>query len=259
MGSVYRALDAADPEADLAVKILPRERKNDQSLISSLLEEARIGAEMGEHQHIVKILDMGYSDGEYFSAMEFIDGVRLDRIIDSPVKRPTKQIVLWALQILSAEQHIFECGYLFRDLKPQNIIIDNNGNVKLFDFGLALTLDQALSDGDSKDIQGSPFYVPPERIVGAGESLCSEIYSLGMVLFHVIARQTYYSAEEIAQLFKKHVLSLRVNNIAGKLPSETDPALVRVLNRMISRTPAQRYQNYKEAASDLMAIYRNCA
>lgn len=259
MGSVYHAFMEEDPGVELAVKILPRQRKHDPSLIAALLREAQAGAEIGEHPHIVKTLDMGYADGEYFSAMEYIDGVRLDRIIDSPLKRPTKQIVLWALQILSAEQHMFEKGYLFRDLKPQNIIIDNNGNVKLFDFGLALPLEEALNDGQSEEIQGSPFYIPPERIVGSGESLCSEIYSLGMVIFHVIARQTYYSDDEIAELFKKHVFSLRINNVAGKLPHETDPALVRALNKMINRTPAQRYQTYKEAAADLMKIYRECA
>lgn len=259
MGSVYHAFDASHPETDLAIKILPRKQRHDQVLAEALMEEALIGSKMSGHPHIVKVLDMGYADGEYFSAMEYVDGIRLDRIIESPVNRPAKQIILWMLQILSAEQHIFENGYLFRDLKPQNIIIDNSGNVKLFDFGLALTVEDALKEGSSPDIQGSPFYIPPERVVGAAESLCSEIYSLGMVLFHVIARQTYYSAEEIAGIFRKHVNSLRLNKVDSKLPHETDPELVKILNKMICRTPAQRYQTYKELAMDLMKIYKKSA
>ena len=258
MGSVYHAFLEHDPEIELAVKILPRQRKNEAFLIQALLCEARIGYHFGDHPHLVKIIDMGYSDGEYFEAMEYVEGIRLARIIESPVKRPEKQILLWALQILSAEQHMFEKGYLFRDLKPQNIIIDNNGNVKLFDFGLAITLEEALNL-QSDEIQGSPHYIPPERIVGAGESLCSEIYSLGMLLFHMLARQTYYSSAELELLMAKHVTALRVGNVAGKLPSETNQDIVRVLNRMINRTPRERYQTYCAAAADLMRIYKMSA
>ena len=258
MGSVYRAMVVGDNAGEVAVKILPREKKTDPYLIEALLGEADVGMRFGQHAHLAAVLDMGYSDGEYFSAMEYIEGVRLDRIIDSPVKPPEKHVVLWALQILSAEQHIFECGYLFRDLKPQNIMIDFNGNARLFDYGLAMSIDEAY-EGQSDHIQGSPFYIPPERVVGTGESLCSEIYSLGMVLFHVLASRTYYSADEISDLFRKHVVSLRVNSVAGKLPSDVSPELVRILNKMIQRSPADRYQTYKELASELYVLYKVCA
>lgn len=258
MGSVYHAFVEEDPELELAVKVLPRTKKRDEFLVKTLLREAEIGHSFGEHQHLVRIYDYGFADDEYFSAAEYVDGVRLDQVIDSPLQRPLKQILLWALQILAAEQHMFDCGYLFRDLKPQNIIINNEGNIKLIDYGLALSVEDALKE-QSDSLEGSPNYLPPERIVGAGEAQCSEIYSLGMVIFHAVARQPYYTSEEVMTLVTKHVTSLRISNVSRKLPYGTDPELIRILTKMIMRTPKERYQTYKEVAAELFKAYKKCA
>ena len=255
MGSVYHAFHKDNDEVEFAVKVLPRERREDPYLIEALMTEAKICWQLGEHQHLNSAVDFGRFSNEYYAVFEYIEGTRLDQIIDSPVQRPEKQIILWAMQILSAEQHMYDKGFLFRDLKPQNIMIDKNGNVKLFDFGLAMPIDNALHNTSDK-IQGSPYYMPPERIVGAGESQYSEIYSLGMVLFHILAKQPYYSAEDIKSLVSKHVVSLRVNNIRTKLPHMTDPELVGVLEKMIARIPERRYQTYKEVAAALFNIYK---
>ena len=258
MGSVYHACHRRNEEAEFAVKLLPRERKNDPGLIQSLLAEAAIGHKIGQHPHLMQVYEYGQKDGEYYAVFEYIEGIRLDQLIDSPVRRAQKQVLLWSLQILSAEQHMYEQGYLFRDLKPQNVIIDQKGNVKMLDYGLAMSTDEALNN-PSEQIKGSPYYLPPERIVGAGESMCSEIYSLGMVLFHILAKRTYYSAEDVKRLDGKHVASLRVTDVTTKLPSKTDPVMIQVLNRMIQRDPKLRYQSYKELGADLFRIYKQCA
>lgn len=258
MGSVYRACSDDEPETDLAVKVLPRAKRHDQHLICSLLNEAEIGHNIGVHPHLMRVFEFGYADGEYFSVSEYIDGVRLDQVIDSPVPQSERQVVLWALQILSAEQHMFDEGYLFRDLKPQNIIIDGNGNARLIDYGLALSVEEALTDG-ADSFQGSPLYMPPERIVGSGEAQCSEIYSLGMVMFHILAGETFYSADEVKALVSKHVVDLRMTNVACKLPAETDRDIIKVLNKMLRRRPRERYQTYKEAASALFRVYKDLA
>ena len=258
MGSVYHAFHKENQDSEVAVKLLPRERKNDQYLIESLIGEAQICWQLGEHQHLNKVIDFGRYESEYYAVFEFIEGTRLDQIIDSPVKRPTKQVVLWALQILSAEQHMYDKGFLFRDLKPQNIMIDKNGNAKLFDYGLALPIDKALNN-DSDQIEGSPYYLPPERIVGSGESQYSEIYSLGMVIFHIIAGHPYYSAEDIKSLVGKHVASMRLSDVGQKLPPKTNPHLIGILNRMIERLPEKRYSTYMEVAEDLFKVYKKSA
>ncbi len=258
MGSVYHAFHKDNQDFEVAVKILPRERSSDSFLIESLMVEAKICWQLGEHQHLNKVIDYGRFKNEYYAVFDYIEGTRLDQIIDSPIKRSNRQVVLWALQILSAEQHMYDKGFLFRDLKPQNIMIDTNGNVKLFDYGLAMPIDKALHN-DSDKIQGSPYYLPPERIVGSGESQFSEIYSLGMVLFHLIAGHPYYSAKDIKSLVGKHVVSLRVNDVGQKLPPKTNSNLVAILAKMIERVPDRRFSTYKSAAAALFNLYKKVA
>jgi len=258
MGSVYHACHVRYAEAEFAVKVLPRERKHDPGLIQALLNEAEVGYKLGRHPHLMQVYEYGQKDDEYYAVFEYLDGIRLDQLIDSPIKRPIRQILLWALQILAAEQHMYDRGYLFRDLKPQNVIIDQQGNAKMLDYGLALPIEEALHH-PAEQIKGSPYYLPPERIVGAGEGQCSEIYSLGMVLFHVLARKPYYSAEDVKRLVGKHVMSLRINDVSTKLPGGIDPALTNILNKMIQRNPNHRYQSYREVGAELFAFYKQCA
>jgi serine/threonine protein kinase len=259
MGCVYHAFHRCDSKLEFAVKVLNREKKNDKFLIDSLMEEAKIGFRFRNHPHLTKVYEYGIWKEEYYAVYEFIDGIRLDQIIESPLQRTDKQIILWALQLLSAEQHIFDSGYLFRDLKPQNVIIDRNGNVKMIDYGLAISIEKAINGDNSDHIVGSPHYIPPERIEGAPESQYSEIYSLGMLMYHLISRKTYYSSEDIRKLVEKHVTSLRMADALSKLPPKTNPEIARILIKMIRREPALRYQSYKELGAELFREFKNCA
>ena len=255
MGSVYKAMHRDDPRREYAVKVLPREKTNDQHLIESLFQEATIGKAFGRHPHIVAVADYGRYQDEYFVALEFCPGSRLDQIIDDlEININQKYVVLWALQLLSAEQHIYKCGYLYRDMKPQNIMISPDKKAKLFDFGLCIKIEDATDQG-SDMIDGSPLYMPPERIVGMPENMSSEIYSLGMVMFHALARKTYYSATDAFELARKHVASLRTSSVGSKLPSYVSPAIIPVLDKMVVRSPDRRYQTFKEVAEALKDVY----
>ncbi len=248
MGSVYKALSAIHPEKDYAVKILPREKNTDPHLIDALIREASIAKSFGRHPHLVYVEAYGESSGEYYSVMEYLHGIRLDTLIESgnPVSR--KFALLWSLQLLSAEQKIYDAGYLYRDLKPQNIIIDSNGNLKLFDFGLCRTIAEVSVISASKSIEGSPLYMPPERITGQAENMASEIYSLGMVLFHLISGKPLFSAEDAFRSARK-IQSITIgDSLSQKLPPDCPDEIISILARMSARNPDERFSSFKEAA-----------
>lgn len=256
MGSVYKAVSAEDFKSEFAVKILPRKRKDDPALIEALLKEASVGATFGSHPHLSRIDDYGEYEGEYFCAMDFVLGQRMDQLIESPEIIDQKFVLLWTLQILSAEQRIYDCGYLYRDLKPQNIIIDNNGNAQLIDYGLCLERALAEAGSQSDSIEGSPLYMPPERITGEPEGMSSEIYSLGMVMFHALAKKTFYTATGAYELAKKHVMSLRLAGVSNRLPATTHPHISEIIDVMIARLPEDRYESFKEAALDIQTVFQ---
>ncbi len=254
MGSVYKAFHEKNIESDFAVKILPRDKKGNRRLIDALLREASIGKSFGRHPHLTFVVDYGKHEDEYFSAMEFCEGKRLDNLIEEPQAIPQKYVLLWGLQILSAEQRMFDCGYFFKDLKPQNIIIDDGGNAKLIDYGLCDSIDREPTPNEDS-VEGSPLYMPPERIAGMKEQMSSEIYSLGMVMFHALAKKTYYSATGAYELAHKHVAGIRIAKVSSRMPNHINPSICELLDKMISRNPSERMQTYKEVASAIRNIY----
>jgi len=255
MGCVYKAISAVSTEHEFAVKILPRDRMNDPYLVESLLKEASIGRSFGRHPHLAYIDNYGECEGEYFSSMEFVEGQRLDQLIEATDQISQKYILLWGLQLLSAEQRIYDAGYLYRDMKPQNVIIDGSGNIHLIDYGLCMKVEDAAKENTGDSIEGSPLFMPPERIVGAGEGMTGEIYSIGMLLFNALAKTTYYSASGAFELARKHVSSLRIASVSSRLPAATDPRISSLIDRMVARLPSDRFQTYKEAAVSIKDIF----
>ena len=254
MGSVYKAVAGTAEGKEFAVKVLPRNEKANQDFIKALLREGEVGTSLGSHANIIGIVEYGVDGDEHFLVTEFIDGDRLDLLLGEKSRVPEKRAIEITLQILEAEIHILKCGYLFRDLKPQNIIIDKTGTVRLFDYGLCSTIEEAAEANLADEVQGSPFYIPPERILGVPEGEFSEIYSLGMILFYMLAGKTYYSLAEVNELATKHLTSLRVLSV-GTYLKECSPAGIAIIDRMIARTPAKRYQDFNSLKCDLEQLY----
>lgn len=251
MGSVYRACSSETPDKFYAIKVLARSEKSSPVNIHALLSEARIAGIIGDHRCTVKGVDSGYVDGEYFFAMECIDGDRLDKFLDLRGHLPERDVLHIGLHILAAEQHIYNCGYLYRDLKPENIIIDAEGYAVLLDYGLCLPREKALHPGDEY-VSGSPYFLPPERLLGTGEDAFSEIYSLGMVMYYALSGQTYFDANEVEALAKRHVSRARIK-VSSKL-RDFRPELVEVMTKMIRQEPAERYQTFEEAGVAIKAL-----
>jgi len=240
MGAVYKAI-TEDKKIVCAVKILPRSQRDNPEFIKNLLAEINAAQKFGTHKNLCKIINAGQADGEYFMATEFIDGERLDRYVSSHHQLPEREAFSIMRQILDAEKQIVSCGYLFRDLKPENIMVEKNGNIRLFDYGLCKEI-STLSDAGNQaedQIEGSPFYLPPERIVGATEGEYSEIYSMGMLFFYMLAGRTYYSEAEVNDLVGKHLTAIRIVSTAPHL-SNCNSKTISTIDRMIQRKPNMR-------------------
>ena len=255
MGSVYQAL-SEDSSGEYAVKVLPREQNSNQELINAITKEGEIGKILGKSPNIAEVVDYGCEEGEYYLASRFVEGTRLDVFISTASHLSERQALDILIQLIDAELHIINCGFLYRDIKPENIIIvEETASVKLFDFGLCMSFEQAASPDETDALEGSPYYLPPERIVGASEGEHSEIYSLGMLLFHMLSGTTYFSQSEIKQLLTKHVGALRVASVANRLKHCSQEMSV-ILDKMIKRDPNERYHELIPLQAELEELCR---
>ncbi|MEM2915448.1 MAG: serine/threonine-protein kinase, partial [Candidatus Bathyarchaeia archaeon] len=186
-------------------------------------------------------------------ATRFIAGESLDERIMRLGKLPEVEVLFIALRILSAEYHIYSKGFLYRDLKPENILISPEEGCFLCDFGICLPIEEARKADTGDIIQGSPLYLPPERLLGEGEDIYSEIYSLGLVMYHTLVGKPFFEGDDVDQIAKMHVdpPPAAYFNERFQLIS---PDLARVIAKMIRREPKDRYQTFLEVERDLFAI-----
>ncbi len=258
MGSVYQAF-SEDIAGEFAVKILPRKRKKDPELIKTLRMEGEIGTILGKSPHLIDVVDYGCEGDEHYMVSRFVEGTRLDVFISSATMLSERQALDIMTQLLDAEIHIKNCGYLYRDIKPENIIIvEETATVKLLDFGLCLPLNQAATPNTEGNLEGAVFYLPPERIVAAPEGEYSEIYSLGMLLFHMVAGETYFSSADAKDVMTKHIRSPRNPNVRSRL-KRCSSELVNILDKMIQGNPNERYHTLAEIAEIIDEFSKNAS
>jgi serine/threonine protein kinase len=251
MGSVYKAVSEDYPDQTLALKVLSRQARQSAANIHALLNEARVSALFADSDFIISCIDSGFADDEYYAAMPFVEGERLDKRLDRLGQLAEKNVLLMTLHILAAEQHIYRMGYLYRDLKPENIILNKYGYAVLLDFGLCITRDEAAHNED-EFISGSPYYIPPERLLGHGENASSEIYSLGMVMYHALTGRTFFDANEVEALARRHVSGLRINSAAKMKDLRSSIGIL--LDAMVRQEPKERPQDFVYVADSVKAI-----
>ena len=256
MGYVYKAFDV-ETGMICAVKLLQEEEKKDKFVVDSFIREAEIGLEICSHPNVCTVVGYGLVGEEYYLASEFLDGKRLDVLVsnrDGGVD--AGKVLFWGLQILSALEHIYSCGYLYRDLKPQNLMVRGNGkDITLFDFGLCLELGDAEYNSGDNIVEGSPQYFPPERCEFEIEGMFSEIYSLGMVLFFCLAGESYFDADTPMELLQQHIGKSRGKSVFDRIEN-CNPDVADIIEKMIKREPEKRFQTYNEVYIEIEKIYK---
>lgn len=255
-GAVYKGIHASNFKIT-AVKTLKGDYAGADKDISMLRQEYEVGVCLRGNPGLVEPLELGKQDNYYYLVYEFVDGVRMDMILRELRQIPESIAYKLIMQILEIEQYIYDHGYLYRDLKPENIMIDNRGRLKLLDYGLCLTLEEAEVSNMKRDtIVGSPHFLPPERIAGQAENQHSEIYSMGMLFYNMLAGHTFYKTSKSAKdLIVKHLKSARLKSVRPSLSScNTITGLI--INRMIHKSPDERFSNYEVLRKALNNAYK---
>lgn len=255
-GRVYKALKKGTTEK-YAIKFFHHISKDDNKE-NPFIQEGTSGAVIGKHPNLVEIIDYGYDHDEYYILFPLINGERLDSFIKRKKRISETRVFNIMVQIISAEEHICSKGYLYRDLKPENILLEKSGNVKMFDYGLCAPIEKAKVKHEelSDNFEGSPFYIPPERILGEPEGEFSEIYSLGMLLFHMLAGKTYLSETEIEKIIKAHADEVNFKSVKSRLEN-CNPKTIQLIDKMIRKNPEDRYQTFAELKKDITPIQKN--
>jgi len=254
MGVVYRATHVA-LKKPFALKIIRADRSTDPNIVQRFLREARAASGIG-HPNIVNINDFGTNeDGSAYLAMEFLDGVTLAQAMqDGPI--PFARALEIFIQIAGALEAAHEQGIVHRDLKPENIMVMRAGKqnefVKVLDFGIAKVKNAAAKITQTGLVFGTPHYMSPEQAAGQPVDHRSDIYSLGVIMYQVLAGELPFAAETLMALMTKHMFEPAPSLRDGghKVPSSLDA----IVGRCLQKKPELRHASMRELESDLRRV-----
>ncbi|HEY3841244.1 MAG TPA: protein kinase [Bryobacteraceae bacterium] len=249
-GEVWLALDP-QLSRDVAVKLLSPEYASHPAHVQRLYTEARMSSALN-HPNIVTIYDTGHAEDADFIAQEYVSGETLRKVL-ARGSLPFGQALKLALQIASALEAAHSAGVVHGDIKPENIMIRDDGVVKVLDFGLARFVDEARNDwrvtATSGVVMGTVKYMSPEQVRGAPIDSRSDIFSFGILLYEILTGQHAFNGRTYTEIMSAIVQAdpEPLSKLVPKLPSQFD----RILGCCLSKTPAGRYPSAMELRRDL--------
>lgn len=254
MANVYRCTDTLD-DREVAIKILKDEYLNNEEFIRRFKNESKAIA-MLSHPNIVKVYDVSFGDMIQYIVMEYIDGITLKEYIDRQGIIEWKDVIHLTTQVLKALQHAHECGIVHRDIKPQNIMLLQDGTIKVTDFGIARFSDKATRTMTDQAI-GSVHYIAPEQARGDVTDGKSDIYSVGVMLYEMLTGRLPFDGESAVSVALMQLQS------TPKRPREVNPAipvgLEQITMRAMQKQPSDRYTSAAEMLSDIERFRLNPA
>ncbi len=246
MANVYRCTDTVD-DREVAIKILKDEYLNNEEFIRRFKNESKAIA-MLSHPNIVKVYDVSFGDMIQYIVMEYIDGITLKEYIDRQGIIEWKDALHLATQILKALQHAHECGIVHRDIKPQNIMLLQDGTIKVTDFGIARFSDKSTRTMTDQAI-GSVHYIAPEQARGDVTDGKTDIYSVGVMLYEMLTGKLPFDGESAVSVALMQLQS------TPKRPREVNPGipigLEQITMKAMQKLPSARYKSAAEMLSDI--------
>ena len=246
MANVYRCTDTLD-DREVAIKILKDEYLNNEEFIRRFKNESKAIA-MLSHPNIVKVYDVSFGDMIQYIVMEYIDGITLKEYIGRQGIIEWKDTLHLTTQVLKALQHAHECGIVHRDIKPQNIMLLQDGTIKVTDFGIARFSDKATRTMTDQAI-GSVHYIAPEQARGDVTDGKTDIYSVGVMLYEMLTGRLPFDGDSAVSVALMQLQS------TPKRPREVNPSipigLEQITMKAMQKQPSDRYTSAAEMLSEL--------
>jgi serine/threonine-protein kinase len=248
MAEVYRAHDRL-LDRTVAVKVLFPELSVDRSFVERFRREAQAAANLS-HPHIVAVYDWGEDGGTYYIVMEFIEGRTLSSIVRSAGPLHPDRAAEIGADVGAALAYAHRHGVIHRDVKPGNVLVTDDGQVKVTDFGIARAVNTEESLTQTGAVMGTATYFSPEQAEGMGIDSRSDIYSLGVVLFEIVTGRPPFLGDTPVAVASKHVREHppTVRSVNPSVPADLEAIILKCL----SKSPADRYNTGDDLRVDLL-------
>lgn len=246
MGNVYLGKSLNLQGREVAIKVLHPEFTTDETLLARFIREAELLKQV-RHPRIVEVIEASVINGVTFYVMEFVSGISLEKKLKEK-DFPIQNVPSIALKILDALNAIHTVGIIHRDLKPGNIMITEEGDIKLTDFGIARPENSQLTHHN--EIVGSVCYIPPEIWIGEEPTAQVDLYSLGVVLYELATGSVPFDGSSPGDLMRKHL------QVLPEDPSKLNPALPFYLGKIIMKLLAKKRGDRPASALDVSEMIK---
>ena len=246
MANVYLANDTI-LDRKVAIKVLRGDLSNDEKFIRRFQREALSVSNLS-HPNIVEVYDVGEEDGQYYIVMEYIEGKTLKQLLKKRETLTLPEVIDIMLQLTDRLAHAHESYIIHRDIKPQNIMILDNGLVKITDFGIAMALN-ATQLTQTNSVMGSVHYLPPEQANGKSATVKSDIYSLGILMYELITGSVPFKGDNAVEIALKHMKE-KIPSIRKQNPT-IPQSVENIVIKATAKNPRNRYDSVKEMHDDL--------
>jgi serine/threonine-protein kinase len=255
MGIVYRALDR-DLDDLVAIKTLRNEAVSaDPSLLDRFKQEIKLARRI-THPNILRTHDLGETNGLRYLSMEYVKGLTLKHLVETDQVLPTPVALRIAKQMCAGLAAAHEAGVIHRDIKPQNILIEPSGGLKIMDFGIArLTEDRGMTATGT--VIGTPDYMSPEQARGLPLDFRSDIYSTGVVLYELFTGTLPFEGDSPLAVVLKHVQEKPPSPQARN--PKIDPKVAAIILRCMQKEPAERFRSVNELYEALTRVTASAA
>jgi serine/threonine-protein kinase len=247
MSSVYRAHDRL-LERDVAIKVLHEQFTADGEYVERFRREARAVAQLS-HPNIVTVIDRGEQDDRQFIVFEYVDGENLKALVAREGPLPEREAIELALQVARALGFAHEQGLVHRDVKPQNVLLNDGHEAKVTDFGIARSLDVQGGLTQTGTVMGTSDYIAPEQARGSRVDAQSDIYSLGTVLYELLTGEVPFAGDNFVAVAMQHI-NQPPPSVRERRP-ELSPCVDEVVQRAMAKEPRDRFRSMEELCGAL--------